>query len=135
MKNLYGRFKGKKKHVFIADSSNRIISFESTTPQFTATFAQKLLNKNILSRENEIITANSSKLLITSSYIPTSNWRLVSVVSLENAINAIRNSFVLLYIRVLILCLIFAFVISMYFSSMLTAPPETCKFYEKSAAG
>jgi two-component system sensor histidine kinase YesM len=114
--------KEKEACFFIADSSNRIISFESTTPQFTATFAQKLLNKNILSRENEIITANSSKLLITSSYIPTSNWRLVSIVSLENAINAIRNSFVLLYIRVLILCLIFAFIISMYFSSMLTAP-------------
>lgn len=114
--------KEKEACFFIVDSNNRIISLESTTPQFTATFAQKLLNENILSRENEIITANSSKLLITSSYISTSNWRFVSIVSLENAINSIRNSFVLLYIRVLIMCLIFAFVISMYFSSMLTAP-------------
>ncbi|MDP9750150.1 two-component system sensor histidine kinase YesM [Thermoanaerobacter pentosaceus] len=114
--------KEKEACFFITDNHNKIISFTSTSPQFTPQFAQELLKKYLSDEQNRIITANSSKLLITSSYIPTSNWRLVSVVSLENAINTIRNSFVLLYVRILILCLVFAFIISMYFSSMLTLP-------------
>lgn len=116
--------KEKESAFFIADRNGNIISFKSTFSGFTPKSAQNILAKYLKDKQNVVININSSKLLVTSSPIPTSDWRLVSVVSLKNAINSIRISFIEFYLRILVFCLLFAFLVSMYFSRALTHPLE-----------
>ncbi|MGB9808728.1 MAG: sensor histidine kinase, partial [Caldanaerobacter sp.] len=116
--------KEKESAFFIADRNGNIISFKSTFSGFTPKSAHDILTKYLKDKQNVVININSSKLLVTSSLIPTSDWRLVSVVSLKNAINSVRISFIRFYLRILAFCLIFAFLVSMYFSKVLTRPLE-----------
>lgn len=112
----------KKASSLILDQSGNIIAFQSSTNKFGISFANAIIKKFNLNLQDSFLTIEKSKVIITSNEIPTTNWRFVNIVSLENVMDKIKKSIVFLYIRIAIICLIVAFIISIYFSSLLTLP-------------
>lgn len=115
-------FKEKDVAFSIIDEANDIVMFRTTSNKikksdltsFLQTYAGESLNKSLI--------FSNSKLLISYSPITNSNWQLISIVSLENMINKVKNSIISTNIEIMVLCLVFAFIISIYFSSLLTSP-------------
>lgn len=112
--------KDKKRSILILDNNNKTVSFNNLA--FKSAYDLGILLPYIKSTSGKkIITLNNKRVLLTHSTSSASGWKVIYIVPVSEILQNVK-SIMFGTVVLIAICLIFAFILSIYVSSILSSP-------------